>query len=212
MVTQEVNQKIVDSMKPGQVEPQQIVEVIVKELHGTQQSHHSNSELEERKKLLSLQISDFFRPITPKQIANWMINNMIGKQNSFIDNDDEGEPEDFKERYRKVSPENLVTLLRFVNGRFINNKIAKTVVFPEMVKTGKDPTTIILEQNLIQDDDTDSIQEFVKQVIETNSKSVVEYRKGKTNSINFLVGQVMKLSQGKVDPQLVLEELKKQLG
>ncbi len=109
-----------------------------------------------------------------------------------------------------VKPEQLVEMLKLLDKGTISGKIAKTV-FEEMFETGKDPGTIVEEKGLVQISDTSAIEELVNTAIENNPKSVQDYKAGKKKAMGFLVGQVMKASKGKANPQVVNELLKQKL-
>ena len=81
-----------------------------------------------------------------------------------------------------------------------------------MINTDEDPETIIKEKNLIQISDTSALDNIVDEVIKENQKSVNDYKQGKASALMFLVGQVMKKSQGKANPKVVQEILKRRLG
>ena len=111
----------------------------------------------------------------------------------------------------KVTPAHLAELIGLVEGKTINSKIAKDLV-DRMWRGEGSPKAIVEKEGLAQTSDPAAIEKFVDQVLSANEKSVTEYKAGKTNVIGFLVGQVMKASQGKADPQLVNELMKKKLG
>ena len=92
----------------------------------------------------------------------------------------------------------------------INGRIAKEV-FEAMVETGKDPATIVEERGLRQVTDTGAIDAAVDAVLAANADKVAEYRAGKDKLFGFFVGQVMKAMQGKGNPALVNETLKRRL-
>jgi len=80
-----------------------------------------------------------------------------------------------------------------------------------MYATGKSAKTIIGEKGLAQVSDSGAISSVVAEAIANNPKQAEEYRAGNERVLQYLVGQVMKLSKGKANPQLVIAELKKQL-
>ena len=93
----------------------------------------------------------------------------------------------------------------------INAKQGKEV-FAQMFATGKTAPAIVEEQGLKQESDTGAIEALCQQVLDANPKAVAEFKAGKAASINFLKGQVMKLSQGKANPNVVGEVLAKKLS
>jgi len=136
----------------------------------------------------------------PKEISNWVMGELLRLLNA-----NNMEVED-----SPIKPKDLVELLELQNKGIISGKIAKQV-FDEMFETGKDAETIVNEKNLVQINDANEIEKIVDKVMEENPKSVEDYRNGKERALKFLVGQVMKETKGKANPQLVNEILKKKL-
>ncbi|MCA9483343.1 MAG: Asp-tRNA(Asn)/Glu-tRNA(Gln) amidotransferase subunit GatB [Nitrospina sp.] len=128
----------------------------------------------------------------PKAVSNWIMSELLRE----LKNDDK-EITDCP-----VSPEHLGQLLKMVDDGTISGKIAKTV-FEEMFRTGKSPDAVVKEKNLVQISDTGAIQALIDEVIADNPEQAEQYRSGKDKVIGFLVGQVMKKSQGKANPGLV---------
>jgi aspartyl-tRNA(Asn)/glutamyl-tRNA(Gln) amidotransferase subunit B len=81
-----------------------------------------------------------------------------------------------------------------------------------MLETGKDPVSIVSEQGLSQVTDDDAILAVIDATLQANAEKVTEYRSGKDKLFGFFVGQVMKASQGKANPQKVNALLKDRLG
>jgi aspartyl-tRNA(Asn)/glutamyl-tRNA(Gln) amidotransferase subunit B len=111
----------------------------------------------------------------------------------------------------KITPQNLTEMLNLIETGTISGTIAKTV-FEEMFATGKAPTEIVRERGLQQITDADQIREVIDAVLEANPEPVESYRRGKTKALLFLVGQVMKQTKGKANPQLVNEMLREKLS
>jgi len=84
-------------------------------------------------------------------------------------------------------------------------------IFEEMFNTGKTADEIITQQGLSQISDTQQVKEVVSQVIEANAQAVTDYKAGKTQSLTFLVGQVMKATRGRANPKLVNGLLREKL-
>jgi aspartyl-tRNA(Asn)/glutamyl-tRNA(Gln) amidotransferase subunit B len=127
----------------------------------------------------------------PKKASNWIMSELLAK----ID-----DPEKIDTFI--VSPQNLAILLKRIDDATISGKIAKTV-FEEMLKTGNDPDAIINEKGLRQVTDTAAIESIIDEVIKSNPKSVEDFKSGKDKALKFLIGQVMKESRGKANPQIV---------
>jgi aspartyl-tRNA(Asn)/glutamyl-tRNA(Gln) amidotransferase subunit B len=102
-------------------------------------------------------------------------------------------------------------MISLVEKGTISGKIAKTVM-EEMYATGKTPKAIIEEKGLVQISNVDEIEMIVSKVIEQNPKPVEQYRQGKTGNFGFFVGQVMKATGGRANPQTVNDVLKKRLA
>lgn len=138
----------------------------------------------------------------PKTVSNWLMGDflrLVNERNIEISD-------------VPVSPENLASLLRLIDSNVISGSIAKTV-FEDMFDTGRDPETIVEQKGLKQISDKDELVQIIRKVIEDNPKSVEDYKKGKKKAMGFLVGQTMKATKGRANPQLVntilLEELDK---
>jgi len=109
-----------------------------------------------------------------------------------------------------ITPENFAEFVTLIYKGRISSKIAKTVL-EEMFKTGADPSHIIEEKGLTQVTDTGEIEKIIKEVISKNPKAIEDYKKGKENALQFLVGQVMAATRGRAKPDSVQKLLKKLL-
>ena len=110
----------------------------------------------------------------------------------------------------KVKPKDLAKLFELQDKGTISSKIAKTV-FEEMFISGKAPETVVKEKGLVQISDVSEIEKIVADVIKNNPDPVAQYLEGKEKVLGFLVGQVMKFSKGKANPQMANDYLKKAL-
>ena len=110
----------------------------------------------------------------------------------------------------KVSPENFAEFITLIEQKEISSSAAQSVL-KEMFETGADPSHIVEEKELKQVSDEDILTKIVNQVIKENSKSIQDYKAGKENALQFLIGQVMAASRGQANPQVVGEILKKKL-
>jgi len=110
-----------------------------------------------------------------------------------------------------VSAAALGELIDLITDQTINGRIAKDV-FEDMVETGKMPAAIVEEKGLRQVTDTGAIDAAVAAILAANPDKVAEYKSGKDKLFGFFVGQVMKAMQGKGNPALVNEVIKKQLS
>ena len=137
----------------------------------------------------------------PKAIANWVINNLRAKISET----------GVSLGQLKFTPQRIAELAQLVESGKINSKAAQEV-FAEMFNSGEAPTVIVDRKGLGQVSDQGALETFCVQVIAANPKSADDFRSGKEAALNFLKGQVMKLSKGKANPELVGEILKKKLS
>ncbi|WP_083804983.1 Asp-tRNA(Asn)/Glu-tRNA(Gln) amidotransferase subunit GatB [Chthoniobacter flavus] len=110
-----------------------------------------------------------------------------------------------------ISAHSLDELVNLIDEGKINSKQGKEV-FAEMFATGQTAGAIVKEKGLEQVSDTGAIEALCDQAIAASAKAVAEYKAGKAQAINSIKGQVMKLSQGKANPQLVGEILARKLA
>jgi len=109
-----------------------------------------------------------------------------------------------------ITPENFAEFITLIYQGKISSKLAK-LMLEEMFKTGADPCQIIEEKGLNQITDETEIEKIVKEVISRNQKAVEDYKKGKENALQFLIGQIMSQTKGKVNPEIVSNLLKETL-
>lgn len=114
-------------------------------------------------------------------------------------------------RESKLTPSHLAELLKLQNDGTISVTMAKTVL-EEIFTTGKKAGEIVSEKGLFQISDQEALRAIVDQVVAENPKSVDDYKGGKEKALGFLVGQVMRLSKGKANPDLVNALLRDRLG
>lgn len=135
-----------------------------------------------------------------KTAANWIMGDLsknLNAENLTIENS-------------PVDAKRLAEMILLIEKGTISGKIAKTV-FVEMWKSPDSPEKIVKDKGLVQITDTGEIEKVIDEVIEKNPKAVEEYRGGKKKAIGALVGQVMKLTKGKANPQMVNQLLAKKL-
>lgn len=107
----------------------------------------------------------------------------------------------------KLTAENFGELISLVAKDKINSSAAQ-VVLDEMIRTGADPEHIIAEKNLAQIEDDSEIEKIVGKVISENPKPAGAYKAGKQAALQFLLGQVMKETKGKVNPKIAMKVIK----
>jgi aspartyl-tRNA(Asn)/glutamyl-tRNA(Gln) amidotransferase subunit B len=110
-----------------------------------------------------------------------------------------------------LRPAQLVDMLTLMDKGTISGKIAKTV-FEEMYKTGKDAEVVVKEKGLVQISDSGAIEKAVEEIMAKSPNEVERFRGGEEKLMGFFVGQVMKLTKGKANPQIVNELLKEKLS
>jgi len=141
-----------------------------------------------------------------KLAANYLITDLQG----LLKNKDFLIPLEKKYLTGRVTAENFAQFIALIEEGKISSKIAKTV-FQEMFKTGADPSHIIEEKGLIQIIDEAKIKKIIEEVISKNQKAVKDFKSGKENSFQFLIGQVMAATKGRANPEMVNKILRKSL-
>ncbi|MFC1904840.1 Asp-tRNA(Asn)/Glu-tRNA(Gln) amidotransferase subunit GatB [Chloroflexota bacterium] len=135
-----------------------------------------------------------------KTVSNWLLgefSRLLNATNTEISDS-------------KVSHEQLCQLLNLTHKGDISGPSAK-MVFEEMFNTGRDADDIIKERGLSQISDTQEVEDIIRQAIQDNVQAVADYNAGKEAALKFLVGQVMKATRGRANPNIVNELLKKYL-
>ena len=151
------------------------------------------------------QLADYFEECVrlgpqPKVVSNWVMGDILRNV-----------PDTRDISQFPVTPSHLAEMLLMVDKGTISGKIAKTV-FEEMVATGRMPQPIVAEQGLVQVSDEGALEKAIQSVLNAHADQVEQYRQGKEKVFGFLVGQVMKTTKGKANPQVVNELLKKMLA
>lgn len=140
--------------------------------------------------------ADYFEQVVkeadPKLAVNWITVELFSHLNK----------EGHSISESKITPQMLGKMIKLIETGVISGKIAKTV-FEVMYNTGQDPEAIVEEQGLRQVSDTGAIEKAIDEILAANQDKVVEYRSGKDKLFGFFVGQVMKATQGKANPQAV---------
>jgi len=150
------------------------------------------------------ELADYFEKVyelsPSKQTINWVLRDVLGylkeAKISLIE--------------CKVTPEKLAAIIRLVESGKINNSVAKEV-FEVVAQTGDEPENIVKEKGLEQIGSVDKLEVIVKEIIAANPDSVEKYKAGKDRLFGFFVGQAMKKTNGKGNPKIIQELLKKHL-
>ncbi len=142
----------------------------------------------------------------PKQevptLSNWILGPLSAKLND----------EHLDISQSKVTPDQLKALSKRVSGGMVSNTAATTIVLLAMWNGEGDPDAIIEKRGLKQISDSGELERICSEVIAANPSQVVDYKGGKEKAFNSLVGQAMKLSKGKANPQQVSDILKRKLS
>jgi len=155
----------------------------------------------------------------PKAAANWILNNLRAlmaeenerrKRAHSAAGLDEGQWTPMSLEELKFEPEAILELIELTDKGVISSRIAQEV-FAEMFRSGGSPKAIVESKGLAQVSDASQIERLCEQAIAENPGPAADYRKGKKAALNFLKGQVMRLSRGKANPALVGEILEKKL-
>src|SRR5215469_11174996 len=169
-------------------------------------------------------LGNYFEPVArqsknPKAVANWVINNLrakVAEANEREKNEQAALGLELADMELtalaglKFKPEAILDLADLVDSKTVSTSAAQQV-FSEMFDTGKSPAAIVQERGLAQVSDSSAIEKFCDEAIAANPNSVADYKSGKAAALNFLKGQVMKLSKGKANPNLAGEILERKL-
>ena len=136
----------------------------------------------------------------PKAVSNWIMGDIL---RHVPDTRDIG--------VFPVTPAHLAEMLMMVEKGTISGKIAKTV-FEDMVVSGKMPQAIVAEKGLVQVSDSAALEQAIQEVLNAQADKVADYRSGNEKIFGFLMGQIMKATKGKANPQMVNDLLKKKLA
>ncbi|MCU0531183.1 MAG: Asp-tRNA(Asn)/Glu-tRNA(Gln) amidotransferase subunit GatB [Syntrophales bacterium] len=137
----------------------------------------------------------------PKIVSNWVMGDLLRYLNE--------QKREIKDS--PVTPAHVAEMINLIENGTISGKIAKEV-FEEMVKSSKKPAEIVKEKGLTQITDEGAVVKAIEEAMAKNPAQLAEYRAGKDKLFAFFVGQVMKLTRGKANPQLVNDLLKKMLS
>jgi aspartyl-tRNA(Asn)/glutamyl-tRNA(Gln) amidotransferase subunit B len=151
--------------------------------------------------------ADYFERVVaacnqPKLAANWMIGSVQAILNKSSSNTLDN---------LKFSADQLGALIKMVSDGIVSSKQAKEI-FDDMAESGKNPSEIAKVKNMMQISDTSLILGWVTTVLDANPQAIETYKSGRQNILGFLVGQVLKMSQGKANPALVNQMLREEIA
>jgi aspartyl-tRNA(Asn)/glutamyl-tRNA(Gln) amidotransferase subunit B len=169
------------------------------------QTEHGLSEYDATQLTATRSLGDFFEAAArahgeAKPVANWILRDVMQALNE----------RDLSIDGSALSPEGLATLLRMVDEGKTTAKSARDLL-PELIEAGGDPAAIVLERGLGAVSDAGLIEKAAAEVLAEHPDNAERFRAGETKVINFLMGQVMRKTQGKADPATVREILTREL-
>lgn len=138
-----------------------------------------------------------------EMVSNWIMGDVLRRLK-----DEDLEMEEIDKT--PLTSQYLADLLNLIKENKISNNIGKKVL-RKVFETGKDPKTIVSEDGLSQISDEAALLDMIDKVLSENEQSIIDYKAGKDRALGFLVGQVMKMSRGKANPQIVNEKLREKL-
>ncbi len=150
---------------------------------------------------LSKEMSDFFDASTkegadPKQASNWL----MGEISAYLNK------ENVTLKQTQLTPKNLTQMIELIDNGTISSKIAKQL-FKILVTEGGDARQVVEKNNMAQISDPAILQPIIDDVLSQNQASIDDYKNGKERALGFLVGQIMKQTRGKANPQAINELL-----
>lgn len=151
------------------------------------------------------EMADFFEEtvghgVDVKQVSNWLMGDLLGYMNKELKEIQE----------LPIKPKDLAKMIDLIKDGTISSKIAKQV-FNFLVEEGGDPEAYVKDKGLVQISDEGELTKIIGEVLDANEQSVTDFKEGKGRALGFLVGQVMKATQGQANPQLVNKILKEEI-
>ncbi|HEX6306437.1 MAG TPA: Asp-tRNA(Asn)/Glu-tRNA(Gln) amidotransferase subunit GatB [Anaerolineales bacterium] len=152
-------------------------------------------------------LSDYFEATVrayggdPKRVSNWLINDLMRMLNE----------KGISAAALRVTPEDLAEIIKLVDAGTVNTSTGKSLL-DKVENSGRAPREIVESEGLAQVSDESAIREICAEVIAENPEQVATYRSGKEGLIGWFIGQAMKKSRGKADPQAAREVLEEMLG
>ena len=192
-----LKQSLVDKLKKELPElPDEKKERFIKE--------HNLSAYEANILVSEKEVSDYYEEVIKgcdkKLATNWITGDLfavLNKKNISISQS-------------PISAKNLSALIKMITSGKISGKIAKDV-FEKMQENNKDPQQIVEKEGLTQQSDPKELEKIISEVLSKNQDKLTQYKSGKVKLFGYFVGEVMKVSKGKANPQLVNEILKTKL-
>jgi len=141
-------------------------------------------------------LADFFEQCAkiyekPKMVANWLLSDITAIMNS----------RQISIKKLNLTPQNLVEMLKMIDENVISGKMAKDIL-PQMIDTSKPAKNIVEEKGLKQISDEKTLIEAAEKILKENQKAVEDFKNGKDQALTFLVGQLMRQTRGKANPDV----------
>jgi aspartyl-tRNA(Asn)/glutamyl-tRNA(Gln) amidotransferase subunit B len=136
-----------------------------------------------------------------KNVCNWLINKLLALMNK--------DGKDISTS-KTVTPENFAEFITLIHQNKINSTIAQQVL-EKMYQAGRDPSVILQEDDLSGGADSGELEKIIDGIIATNADQVAQYKAGKTTLLQFFIGQAMRATKGKADPDQLKEVLIRKL-
>jgi len=151
-------------------------------------------------------LADYYEAVVrlsgePKTASNWIMGDVLRFLNE--------EKRDIRDC--PIRPEALAAMIALIKDGTISGKMAKDVV-EEMYRTGRPPEDIVREKGMVQITDEGALIPVIEEILARHPGQLEQYRAGKDKLFGFFVGQVMKATQGKANPQLINDLLQKRLA
>ena len=151
------------------------------------------------------EMSDFFDAAVKaggdaKRVANYLMNDV----NSYLNDEQVDLPD------TKLTPEHLAGMVKLITDGTISSKMAKKVF--KGIIAGEEPASYAKEHGLVQLSDPKELQPIIDDILANNQQSIEDFKKGKDRAVGYLVGQIMKQTRGKANPQVVNKLLMKSLN
>jgi aspartyl-tRNA(Asn)/glutamyl-tRNA(Gln) amidotransferase subunit B len=145
-----------------------------------------------------------------EKIPKTQYSNLLSLLVNYLLSDFQGELEKHSSEKVLVTPENFAELVTLVFQKKLSSPLAKKVL-KIMFEKGADPSHVMEEEGLEKIEGDSQIEKLVQEIIKENSSAVADYRRGKEESLQFLLGQLMRKTRGQIDPQLAKEKLQQLL-
>ncbi len=151
------------------------------------------------------ELSDYFEEVIAagadsKLASNWM----MGDVSAYL-NAEQKEITDIA-----MTPESLASMIKLIENGTISSKIAKNI-FKDLIEKGGDPEAIVKEKGLMQISDEGELATLVNEILDNNPQSIQDIKDGKDRALGFLVGQAMKVTKGKANPQMINKLLREEI-